>query len=406
MQRVQPQFLLRLAGAMAGFLSLIYSLAVPAYGGQWSESISVLAILIPIASHPWLYNLVTTLLHGLFLVAFWQNTRQCELLRPRAVNVLALSLQAILAAMVSTELLCLVSAEVALVLPLGEGIVWLLCQAACEMGIYAWVALQTGTIMYGLHNLPFPLAMALLGLGVVTYSFLSYSLGFMAAAQMRQTLDLRRTNGELLATQQMEAETARLAERLNLSRELHDAAGHHLMAISVNLQLALKQTQGPANQTVEEALASTRLLLQDVRGVVSDLRDLKTLNLVSSLRTLAASIPFPAIHLAVDDAFERIEPLPGHTIFRCAQELLTNALKHASARNIWVTLRHEERAYELAVRDDGQGAAAVTFGNGLTGLRERARELGGHFGVSARASQGFEANLSLPRREGVLVVDP
>lgn len=391
---------------MAVILSWVASMASSGHEHS-TGSVSLLAVVLPIAAGASNYYVVTTMLYGLFLAAFWQNTKLTELLRPRALNVVALAVQAVSAALVSTELLYIVSAEVALVLPFRQGVVWLLSQGAVELGIYAWFAKQTGLFIYGLNHLPemqFGWAMAILGWIVVTYNLIWYSLGFMAASQLRQTLDLRQANGALRATQQMEAETVRLAERLNLSRELHDSAGHHLVAITVNLQLALKQTQGPATRPIEEALASARMLLNEVRDVVSDLRDLKSLNLALSLRTLVEAIPTPAIHLDVDEAFERIEPLPGHTIFRCAQELLTNALKHSAARNVWLTLRLGERAYELIVRDDGQGSACVTFGNGLNGLRERAKELGGQFGVSARAGHGWEASLAIPRRDGKAVL--
>gem|GEM_PF-1998051 len=97
-----------------------------------------------------------------------------------------------------------------------------------------------------------PLLFANLATGLM-YHFFTFGLGALVASTVRQSMELRRKNAELAATRQIEADAARLAERLAISRDLHDELGHHLTGLSLNLQLASKQVQGEAKATVDSA---------------------------------------------------------------------------------------------------------------------------------------------------------
>ena len=88
-----------------------------------------------------------------------------------------------------------------------------------------------------------------------------------------------------------------------------------------------------------------------------------------------------------------------HVVFRCVQEALTNAIKHARARNLWITIVQARTFVEIEVRDDGAGQAQVRFGNGLTGMRERIREAGGRLDVESSDRGGFGLRAWLPARE-------
>ena len=73
----------------------------------------------------------------------------------------------------------------------------------------------------------------------------------------------------------------------------------------------------------------------------------------------------------------------GRAAYRIVQEALTNVIRHASAATVTVTLDRGPDALSITVRDDGQGAAEVVEGNGVRGMRERAKELGGQLDVSS-----------------------
>src|SRR5204863_1503702 len=97
-----------------------------------------------------------------------------------------------------------------------------------------------------------------------------------------------RANAELHATRALLVEDSRVAERLRISRDLHDTLGHHLTALSLQLEVASRLASGPAAERVTEAHAITRLLLGDVRDVVSRLRESSHFDVAAAIRTLAA----------------------------------------------------------------------------------------------------------------------
>jgi signal transduction histidine kinase len=227
----------------------------------------------------------------------------------------------------------------------------------------------------------------------------SYCLGLVGSTEWRNRRELARVNAELKATQQLQAESARLAERLHIARELHDAIGHHLAALSINLQLASHLATGEAAAPVREAHLVTRTLLADVREVVSALREESAIDLRAAIETLVSGVKRPIIHLATSDELKDTDPLQAHTLFRCAQELITNAVRHARARNLWLTLERGAEGISLRARDDGQGALELQPGNGLRGLRERVEEFGGHLQIQTQLGAGFSAEIFLPHAE-------
>jgi signal transduction histidine kinase len=389
--------MMRIGGALSCLLSWINAVILPMSEPSQAESISILSALLPFKTQPWAYWFAISLTHIVLLIGFLRCTQFSVVLRMSGGTTVWLTLQAIAALLGSLELLNVVAAELALLLPFRRGAIALGSLICCEIAVYSLEANRMAWITPGFKPTPWPLAVFILVLAVVTYHLIGYSLGFLAASQMRQAYDLARVNGELRATQCIAGETARLAERLRFSRELHDAVGHHLVAVSVNLQLAGKFATGEARPLIDQALTGTRVLLQDIREIAADLRDLKGFNLVESLELIAGSVPEPRVVISAGPEFDRIDALSGHTLFRCGQELLTNALKHAGAQSIRVTLRSELDAFVLVVADDGKGCASRRFGNGLTGISERAEALGGRLLVESEAGAGFRATVVLPQ---------
>jgi signal transduction histidine kinase len=230
-------------------------------------------------------------------------------------------------------------------------------------------------------------------------------LGFQMFAMATSTLEhgertareqLARANAELHATRALLAEDSRVAERLRISRDLHDTLGHHLTALSLQLEVASRLASGPAADRVAEAHAITRLLLGDVRDVVSRLRESSHFDLAAAVRSLADAATGLQVH--VDAADVTIDdPLQAHAILRCVQEVITNAMRHAQARNLWISVQRRDDGIALTARDDGRGVDAVTWGNGLRGMRERFEELSGRVDFSSRPGAGFEVQAFVPK---------
>ncbi|GAB4167330.1 MAG: sensor histidine kinase [Wenzhouxiangellaceae bacterium] len=230
-------------------------------------------------------------------------------------------------------------------------------------------------------------------LGLMLFAFVASQL---ALSQLKAREELRRVNSELRATQALLAQNTRIAERVRIARELHDLVGHHLTALSLNLEVASHTAEGRAKEHVDRAASVARLLLADVREVVSDMRRDDRVDLREAFRELAQGVPEPVIHLDLPDDLSLTDPLRAQILLRCAQEVITNTVRHAQARNLWISLSADASGVKLEARDDGRGAAELIPGNGLRGMRERLKELGGRIEIMTRPQSGFRINAWMP----------
>jgi len=148
---------------------------------------------------------------------------------------------------------------------------------------------------------------------------------------------------------------------------------------------------------VQRAHAITRLLLSDVRDVVSQLRVGGRLDIASALRALTARSGTLAVHLDVPDVLEVDRAAQSDALLKCVQELITNTTRHADARNLWIRIESSVDRIALRARDDGRGAAAFAIGHGLTGMRERFEDCGGNVEFHGGDGHGFEVHGFVPR---------
>ncbi|HSG39120.1 MAG TPA: sensor histidine kinase [Thermoanaerobaculia bacterium] len=261
-----------------------------------------------------------------------------------------------------------------------------------------WLVLQTVAVgcllVYGTNLEPqYALINCLAFAGFQVFA-LHHSL--TTARERRGREELTRVNAELLATRKLLEDSSRAAERLRISRELHDGMGHHLAALSLSLEAARHAPEAEKGKHVGTAQGLTKRMLQEVREVVGQLREGNPIDLAGALAELAAGIERPAVHLAFPGDLRIDDPEHAHALLRCAQEILTNAVRHAAARNLWLEVVQGPDGLELRARDDGRGAGAVRPGNGLTGMRERLEQLGGRLAVETVPGSGFRVRAWLP----------
>jgi signal transduction histidine kinase len=200
----------------------------------------------------------------------------------------------------------------------------------------------------------------------------------------------------LEAARELQLENGRLEERLRISRELHDRLGHHLTALNLNLEVAARAGNA---QALAAARAVGKTLLQEVRAAVAELREPERLDVCGALRTLAEELPGLQVHVTAPDELRLRDPRPALTVLRCAQEIVTNAVLHAGARNLWLELRQDDGFLSLSARDDGRGAFPLRVGNGLRGMRERVETLGGTLQIETAEGRGFSLQATLPFRK-------
>ncbi|MEG2805096.1 sensor histidine kinase [Stenotrophomonas sp.] len=270
-------------------------------------------------------------------------------------------------------------------LQVRSGVIWLLLSQLAVLPVY-----------YLILNMPlFEAAMQSLLYG--GFSMFIFVTSLVARQQTDAREEQRRLNTELRATRVLLAESARVNERTRISRELHDLLGHHLTALSLNLEVASHLTDGQAQEHVHQAHTLAKLLLTDVREAVSQLRDSGAIDLAAALRPLTEQVPSLDIHLDIEEPLSVEDPERAHVLLRCTQEIITNAVRHARARNLWIQVRRDsEGQVVIQAHDDGVGAEGIVVGNGLRGMRERLTQCGGELQIETRRGQGFRLRASVP----------
>lgn len=263
--------------------------------------------------------------------------------------------------------------------------------------LWGWIVAQTIAMMVVLTP-----TLGDATLEVVTFTLASLGFQAFAAASSilaisegRARTNLARTNAELTATRELLAESSRTSERLRISRDLHDTLGHHLTALSLQLDVASRVADGKLAEHIHQAHAITRLLLSDVREVVSSLRETSRVNLAEAIRALAVQPVSAQVHLELPGTLHVDDAGRAEAILRAVQEILTNTARHARAANLWIRLEPSDAGVTLHARDDGRGVQTVVWGNGLRGMRERYEQHGGRVDAMPSGS-GFEIHAFMP----------
>jgi signal transduction histidine kinase len=217
-----------------------------------------------------------------------------------------------------------------------------------------------------------------------------------AVTAQRSRDELVSVNADLLATRSLLTESVRDSERLRLSRELHDIAGHKLTALKLNLAALARDPQVGANPAVPLCAQLADELLADIRGVVQQMRLHDGMDLRSALAALAAPFPKPQVHFELTEAARVADVAQAEAVLRTVQEALTNAARHSNAENIWIVLRRDGDRIILDIRDDGRGVGALRFGHGLSGMRERLEAIDGQLQVERNPAGGVQLQARLP----------
>lgn len=197
---------------------------------------------------------------------------------------------------------------------------------------------------------------------------------------------------------------ARMLERAQLSRELHDSVAHHLTAITLQAQAAravLRGSPEDAANALAAIEAESKRTLVELRAIVGALRDDPALAPAAGLaeiRGLARSSTRPAVEVAFAGDLEGLTPVLERALFRLAQEAVTNALKHArNASTVTVRIVGEGADVQLSARDDGEASSQRGAGFGLVGMAERVALLGGTFEAGPLPERGWLVAAALPR---------
>lgn len=278
-------------------------------------------------------------------------------------------------------LLIIVASQMVAMFSRPQALGWMIAMNICVAAIWSVAMSWTSVLMFLMPMIGFQL-------------FAAMTMHYAVSAEAARS-ELQRTHAHLLATQQLLAESARGDERLKLSRELHDVAGHKLTALKLNLRLLKRQSAFADNVELATAAQLADELLDDIRAVVSEMRQHDGIDLPAAIDLLTRQIPGTAFELSIPSDLRIADVARAEALLRCVQEGITNALKHGQPSTIRIELKRIQERIELTIEDNGKPRGDIIFGNGLSGMRERLSAIGGALDV-ARLDSGVRLHAEVP----------
>ena len=226
----------------------------------------------------------------------------------------------------------------------------------------------------------------------------------VAASEREARRELAEANQRLRERAAQIEDLAITKERNRLAREIHDSLGHYLTVVNVQISAAqtiLAHDRTRALDHLAKAQTLTQEGLAEVRHSVAALRASPTESrpLPEALAQLAEQWNAAGLRakFAVAGTIRPLTPQANLTLYRAAQEALTNVGKHAHATSVDLYLDYrDERLVLLSITDDGRGSTNSESGFGLLGVRERVQLLSGAVRVRTEAGKGFSLEVSLP----------
>ena len=233
----------------------------------------------------------------------------------------------------------------------------------------------------------------------------------MALNEESSRREVERLLNELTAVNQRLREYAIQAEDLatakernRLAREIHDGLGHYLTTIYMQIQAARAVSgndKGRAEAILSKAQNLTQEALTDVRHSVAALRSpidghKPLADMIGGLLDGARNAGIePELIVSGDE--RPLNPQTRWTLYRAAQEGISNTCKHAHASRLWINLDFTQSAcVELEVEDNGIGPGEYKEGFGLMGLKERVNSVGGELKIGSSPKGGFEFDIKVP----------
>lgn len=230
----------------------------------------------------------------------------------------------------------------------------------------------------------------------------------IALAFYRQFLRLDKTLQELDASKkelekayEVVAEIAALEERQRIAKEIHDTAGHSITTVIMQTEAAKRILENNPSEAKSKLVAAN---LQ-ARHALEELRDsVHLLSGSSENKTLKTALE-AVIHESTDGTgikirseIEDIRVSSAKYRFLCnsLKEGISNGLRHGGATAFWFELKNEEDKIRFLLSDNGVGAKSLKLGFGLSGMKDRAKSLGGEVAFDSPDDEGFELRIELP----------
>ncbi|WEK55790.1 MAG: sensor histidine kinase [Candidatus Cohnella colombiensis] len=217
--------------------------------------------------------------------------------------------------------------------------------------------------------------------------------------ERRLRYELEQTKLRLLQSSKEIASITEVKERNRIARDIHDSVGHNISGILIQLRAAYKLHAKDESKSLElvsqsiEGLASSIELLRDT---VHNIKPQEIVG-VEHVKKIVDNFSFCPVQLKLNGDFNTIPANHIEILIANVKEALTNSSRYSKATCIEIAIDINERYSRLYVKDNGVGCAVMKEGLGLSGMKERVRNLGGT--VSVSSDDGFLIVCVIPRQE-------
>jgi len=285
------------------------------------------------------------------------------------------------------------------------------------IAITAWIAIRVGFFRcYGCQLDEYATPVLQFGVGLLWSTIMGGLVKGVetSRARTKQLLtDLEQSHQKLKDYAAQVEELATVEERNRVARDIHDSVGHSLAVINVQLEKALvflRRDVDVTEQAMKDAKRAAKEALGDVRESVRTLRQsAEIFSLTESLTALIERSKGSGLEINMQmDGSESGYSKPAlMTLFRAAQEALTNVHKHAEASQVEITVHLNDGSGQLQVQDNGIGFDLEQAGRlsnqnqggyGLRGIRERLELVGGGLSIESESGIGTTLTVSIPKR--------
>jgi signal transduction histidine kinase len=198
-----------------------------------------------------------------------------------------------------------------------------------------------------------------------------------------------------------------LRERNKVSREIHDTVGHTLTTVLVELEACkrlMNKDTALATEKLSLAQEQVRKGLNDIRVSVRMLE--KGEEIMDFYGSLEALIKETELHseVVIRNKVETSLQLTKEVqalILSAVTEGLANGIRHGKSTAFVIGLHEENESLKFSLQDNGRGSSTLNLGFGLRAMRDRVRALDGSFNISSEKDEGFEINISIPKKKAL-----
>ena len=222
--------------------------------------------------------------------------------------------------------------------------------------------------------------------------------------ERRLRYELEQTKLKLLQSSREIASIAEVKERNRIARDIHDSVGHSIAGILFQLQAAFKlrdKDEAKSMELMSKSIDGLSGSIELLRDTVHNIKPRENLG-VEYVKSIVDKFSFCPVQLKLNGDFNAIPANHLEILIANIKEALTNASRYSSATNMEIAIDINEQYSRLYVKDNGVGCAIVKEGLGLSGMKERVRNIGGM--VSISSDDGFLIVCVMPRevKEGIV----